>query len=83
MAGKRFKGRVVSTKMNKTVVIEIDMSKRHPVYEKIIKRNVRFKARDDFDVKVDDVVVIEECRPLSKEVSWKVVEVLTKEAKHD
>ncbi|MFC1700075.1 30S ribosomal protein S17 [Patescibacteria group bacterium] len=78
---KRIKGKVVSNKMQKTVVVAVDKRVRHPMYEKVLKRTRRFKARDEIGVKMGDQVVIEECRPLSKEVSFKVIEVLGKEKK--
>ena len=78
---KRIKGKVVSNKMQKTVVVAVNERVRHPMYEKVLKRTRRFKARDEIGVKMGDQVVIEECRPLSKEVSFRVIEVLGKEKK--
>ncbi|MFC1621941.1 30S ribosomal protein S17 [Patescibacteria group bacterium] len=74
MSKKRFTGKVVSTKMEKTAVIAVETPKRHPVYKKLIKNTKKFKARDEIGVKVGDVVTIEECVPFSKTVKWKVVE---------
>jgi small subunit ribosomal protein S17 len=75
MSKKRIKGKIVSDKMQKTVVVEVAMSQRHPVYGKVVKRTRRFKARNETEAKLGDVVFIEECRPYSKQVSWKVVEI--------
>ncbi len=76
MPKKKIKGKVVSTKMDKTIVVAVDMSKRHPIYRKIMKNTRRFKARDELGAKLNDMVLIEECRPYSKQVTWKVLEVL-------
>ena len=73
---KRIKGTIVSNKMQKTVVVAVNERVRHPLYEKVMKRTRRYKARDEIGVNMGDKVVIEECRPLSKQVSFKVVEVL-------
>jgi small subunit ribosomal protein S17 len=76
MAGKRFTGDVVSTKMQKTIVVAVDVKKAHPVYKKVVTNTQRFKARDEIGVNVGDTVLIEETRPMSKEVTWKVLEVV-------
>jgi len=73
MSAKKLTGKIVSDKMQKTVVVTVEMHKKHPVYSKMIKNTRRFKARNDTDAKLNDVVVIEECRPFSKDSSWKVV----------
>lgn len=74
MSAKRFKGKIVSDKMQKTVIVAVDMSKRHPIYDKVVKRTKRLKARNETDAVLGDMVVIEECKPFSKEVTFKVVE---------
>jgi small subunit ribosomal protein S17 len=76
MPKKIFKGKVVSTKMQKTVVVVVDMPKMHPIYKKAVKYTKRFKARDELGVKLGDTVIIEESKPFSKEVTWKVLEVV-------
>lgn len=76
MPRKRVTGTVVSAKMEKTVVVEVEERKRHPVYHKLVKRRKRFKAHDEKEAKVGDIVRIEETRPLSKTKRWKVVEVV-------
>lgn len=73
MSVKKLTGKIVSDKMNKTVVVAVEMNKKHSVYSKIVKNTRRFKTRNDSDAKLNDLVLIEECRPLSKSVSWKVV----------
>ncbi|AHB40016.1 TPA: 30S ribosomal protein S17 [candidate division WWE3 bacterium] len=75
-SARRIKGKVVSTKMQKTVVVKIDISTRHPLYSKPVKTNKRLKARDEIGVPVGAEVIVEECAPFSKEVTWRVVEVV-------
>lgn len=79
MPKKILKGKVVSDKMEKTIVVAVDMPKKHALYSKIIKNTRRFKARDENGAKIGDVVTIEEHAPFSKEVTWEVKEILTKE----
>lgn len=81
MSVKTLKGKVVSNKMQKTVVVAVDMPKRHPIYDKIVKRTKRLKARDEIGVKDGDMVIIEECKPYSKEVSFKVASKISVEGK--
>src|SRR5262245_35016250 len=72
-------GRVVSTKMNKTVVVEIETRKPHRLYHRIIRRTSRYKAHDaTARCTLGDMVRIEESRPISKEKHWQVIEVLVK-----
>ena len=72
-------GIVVSDKMDKTVVIAIEDSVRHPKYKKIIKRTVKLKAHDEQNqCSVGDRVRIMETRPLSKDKRWRVVEIIEK-----
>jgi small subunit ribosomal protein S17 len=70
-------GRVVSDKMDKTVVVSVDYLRRHPLYRKTIRRTSKFKAHDEHNrCKVGDLVLIEETRPLSKTKRWIVREIL-------
>ncbi len=72
-------GRVVSNKMDKTVVVTVETLRHHPLYKKTIKRVVKFKAHDEKnDCRPGDTVKIIETRPLSKEKRWRVAEVITK-----
>ncbi len=72
-------GMVVSDKMDKTVVVAIQDNVKHPLYKKIIKRTVKFKAHDEQNAcGVGDKVLIMETRPLSKDKRWRVVEILEK-----
>ena len=72
-------GRVVSNKMDKTVVVVVETPKRHPLYKKTIKRTVRYKAHDvNNECGVGDLVRIVETRPLSRQKRWRVAEIITK-----
>ena len=72
-------GKVISDKMDKTVVVAIQDNVRHPLYKKIIKRTVRLKAHDEENAcAAGDKVQIMETRPLSKDKRWRVVSILEK-----
>ena len=72
-------GIVVSDKMDKTIVVAIRDNVKHPLYKKIIKRTVRFKAHDENNTAhVGDKVMIMETRPLSKDKNWRLVEIIEK-----
>jgi small subunit ribosomal protein S17 len=72
-------GRVVSDKMDKTVVVAVQTPKRHPLYKKTLKRSVKYKAHDENNqCRLDDTVRIIETRPLSKQKRWRVAEIITK-----
>ena len=72
-------GRVVSDKMDKTVVVAIEDNVRHPLYKKIIKRTIKLKAHDEENAcGAGDRVMVMETRPLSKDKRWRVVEIIEK-----
>ena len=72
-------GKVVSNKMDKTVVVAVETLRRHPLYKKVVKHRVKFKAHDDGNAcGIGDTVKIVETRPLSKDKRWRVVEILRK-----
>ena len=72
-------GKVVSDKMDKTVVVAITDSIKHPLYGKIIKRTVKFKAHDETNAcNIGDTVEITETRPLSKDKCWRVSQIIEK-----
>ena len=72
-------GKIVSDKMDKTVVVAVERLKTHPLYKKQYKTTAKFKAHDENnEYKVGDVVEITETRPLSKNKSWRLVEILKK-----
>jgi len=77
-ARKLREGLVVSNKMDKTVVIEVERTVQHPIYMKIVRRTGRFKAHDEMACDVGDRVEIMECRPISKEKRWRVTRVIEK-----
>ena len=67
-------GRVASDKMDKSIVVVTETRVPHPVYGKIVRKSVRFKAHDEKkEYKVGDIVVIEECAPISKDKHFKVI----------
>ena len=70
-------GKVVSDKMNKTAVVLFERKVKHPKYGKYIKKSTKFKIHDEENkCKIGDIVTITEVRPISKDKSWKLVEVL-------
>lgn len=72
-------GRVVSDKMDKTVVVAVESMVRHPLYKKTIKRTTKFNAHDENgETGIGDLVRIMETRPLSKTKRWRVVSVIEK-----
>ena len=72
-------GLVVSDKMDKTVVVAIKDNVKHPLYKKIMKRTVKFKAHDEENAcGIGDKVQVMETRPLSKDKHWRVVEIIEK-----
>ncbi len=72
-------GKVVSNKMDKTIVVAIENSVKHPLYKKIIKRTVKLKAHDENnECTIGDRVRVMETRPLSKEKRWRLVEIIEK-----
>ena len=72
-------GKVVSDKMDKTVVVAVETSVRHKVYNKIVKRTYKLKAHDELnECKIGDTVKVMETRPLSKDKRWRVVEIMEK-----
>jgi small subunit ribosomal protein S17 len=72
-------GKVVSDKMDKTIVVAIETSVKHPLYSKIIKRTYKLKAHDENnECKIGDKVKVMETRPISKDKRWRLVEVIEK-----
>ncbi len=70
-------GTVVSDRMHKTVVVEVQTRGRHPFYKKVIRHSRRFKAHDEAgEAHVGDTVVIAETRPLSKDKRWRVAQIV-------
>jgi small subunit ribosomal protein S17 len=79
MSKRTLTGTVVSAKMQKTVVVSVELPKKHPIYGKTVKNTRRFKARAEEPLKEGDTVTIEESRPLSKEVTWIVTGKIVEE----
>ncbi len=74
-------GRVVSNKMQKTIVVAVESLKKHRIYKKTYKVTRKFKAHDETNAaNIGDIVRIEETRPLSKDKRWKLVEIMTASA---
>ena len=72
-------GKVVSDKMDKTVVVAIQDNVKHPLYGKIVKRTYKLKAHDEQnECQIGDTVKVAETRPLSKDKRWRLVEVVEK-----
>ena len=70
-------GRVVSDKMEKTIVVAVETKVRHPLYGKTVNRTTKFKVHDENnDAKINDRVLIMETRPLSKDKRWRLVEIV-------
>ena len=73
---RRLKGVVISAKMQKTVIVQVNRSHRHPVYGKVLRKNKKYLAHDEIGSQPGDKVVIVESRPLSKRKRWLVRKVI-------
>ena len=70
-------GKVVSNKMDKTIVVAVEDHVKHPLYSKIVKRTYKLKAHDELnDAHIGDTVRVMETRPLSKDKRWRLVEII-------
>jgi len=81
MEGKRKTriGRVINNRMDKTVVVAVETLKRYPIYNKTIKRDIKYKAHDEKnECGLGDLVRIVETRPLSRQKRWRVAEIISK-----
>jgi len=72
MTAKRFVGKIVSNKMQDTVVVAVEMLKRHPIYGKVLKNTKRIKAHTSKPIELGTIVEITETKPYSKQVSFRV-----------
>lgn len=82
MPKKIYTGKVINNKMDKTVVVAVTRTERHPLYGKIIRKITKFKANDEENrCKVGDTVQIIESRPLSKHKRWQVFKIIEGEGK--
>lgn len=74
MPKHRLQGIVISNKTKKTVVVEVEKVKKHPLYKRTYKIHKKYHAHDEREeCKIGDKVIIEECRPISKTKKWKVI----------
>jgi small subunit ribosomal protein S17 len=74
---KEFVGVVKSDRMDKTIVVAVEKTTLHPLYKKYVKRTKKLKAHDENnECKIGDTVRVVECRPLSKEKCWRLVEIM-------
>ncbi len=81
MAGKHKEkiGQVISDKMEKTIVVEVETAMHHPLYHKTIKKAIKYKVHDENKIsKTGDMVRIAETRPISRDKRWRVIEVINK-----
>ena len=77
---KTRRGYVVSDKMDKTIVVEVEDRVMHPLYKKVIRRSTKVKAHDETNsAGIGDLVVINETRPLSATKNWRLVEIVEKD----
>lgn len=82
MPKKKLSGKVVSNKMIKTLVVEVERVKQHPKYQRRFKVHDKYKAHYEAgEYKIGDVVIIEETRPISKDKKWRVIENKTTDNK--
>ena len=78
---RTLQGIVVSNKMDKTITVKIERKVKHPIYGKYIKRTTKVHAHDESNVSQEgDTVIVEQCRPISKSKTWRLVEVISHES---
>lgn len=78
-SNRTLEGRVVSDKMDKSITVLVERKVKHPIYGKFIRRSTKVHVHDETnECGIGDVVVVEQCRPLSKSKSWRLVKVVTK-----
>jgi small subunit ribosomal protein S17 len=76
-------GRVVSDRMDKTIVVSVERLARHPLYKRVIRLTTKFKAHDETnDARIGDTVLIEESRPLSSTKRWRLVSIIQRAGEH-
>lgn len=81
VSGRTVVGRVVSDKMEKSISVLVETREQHPIYKKYLRRSTKFHAHDAAnECHIGDLVRIEECRPLSKTKTWRLVEVIERVA---
>jgi small subunit ribosomal protein S17 len=76
-SNRTLQGRVVSDKMDKTITVLVERRVAHPIYGKFMRRSTKVHAHDEAnECHIGDIVMVEQCRPLSKNKSWRLVKVL-------
>jgi small subunit ribosomal protein S17 len=79
-ANRTLQGRVVSDKMNKSITVQIERKIKHPLYGKYIRRSTKVHAHDENnECQIGDMVVVEQCRPLSKLKKWRFVKLVDRQ----
>lgn len=77
MAKRQFQGEVISNKMDKTIVVKVERLKIHPLYKKRYRVHKKYKVHDQENkAKIGDKILFEECRPLSKDKRWRLIEIM-------
>ena len=81
-AGNRtLQGRVISDRMDKTITVLVERRVKHPIYGKIVRRSTKVHAHDENnECRIGDVVIVEQCRPLSKSKTWRLLQVVERTA---
>jgi small subunit ribosomal protein S17 len=74
---RKFRGKVTSDRMEKTIVVSVDSKKEHPIYRKKYRHTAKFMAHNEIGAKQSDYVIIEESNPASKNKRWNAVKVIT------
>ncbi|MCW8847364.1 MAG: 30S ribosomal protein S17 [Sedimenticola sp.] len=78
-SNRTLEGRVVSDKMDKSITVLVERKVKHPIYGKFIRRSTKVHAHDEAnECGIGDLVVVEQCRPLSKSKTWRLVKVVNK-----
>jgi small subunit ribosomal protein S17 len=74
---RTLQGRVVSDKMNKSITVEVERRVKHPIYGKFVRKTTKVHAHDENnECQIGDVVVVEQCRPLSKTKKWRLIKLV-------
>lgn len=78
---RTLQGRVVSDKMDKGITVKVERRVKHPLYGKFVRRSTKVHAHDENnECRIDDVVVVEQCRPLSKSKKWRFIKLIERPA---
>ena len=78
---RTLQGRVVSDRMDKTITVLVERRVQHPIYGKFVRRSTKVHAHDESnDCRIGDVVVVEQCRPISKSKTWRLLQIVERAA---